>query len=463
MATNSLSNSIGQAISIELQEWEQVGPVQDQRLKGISLRGDARAQRLAEGLRGQVDIREGYEGLEITSSSFVGRVDVGPLRVAIGPKLAAMPLARLLRYAYGLRDVTTIDETNSPTVRHGLQDLLIALLAAEVNELLRRGLPRRYVSLDENLASPRGNILVEQLVRQGGVRQARLPCRHFERQVNWQLNQVLRAGLETAALMTTDPELRRRMQKLSAMFGEVEPLARFQVSDIDIAERNATRLTAATKPALTIIRLLVDMLGVTFDSATQARTPGFLFDMNMFFQRLLSRFLHDHLMSARIEDEVAIRELFAYAPGAERRQRRAPRPRPDYALFDGRQLKAFLDAKYRDVWERSLPAEWLYQLSIYALASPSAISVLLYASTSADARDERLDVRHPLLASTRKLASVILRPVPLQRMADLLDPDHASQLTGERRALAHQLVNLRSRSSFQIPGKKSGGLGFSAS
>src|SRR5450756_1116812 len=85
---------------VELTEWDQVGPAKDSRLKGCSLAGDPQSRRLAESLRGRLDIREGYDGLEITSTSFVGRVDVGPLRIAIGPKLPAMPLARLLRYAY---------------------------------------------------------------------------------------------------------------------------------------------------------------------------------------------------------------------------------------------------------------------------------------------------------------------------------------------------------------------------
>ncbi len=107
---------------VELAEWDEVGPAQDTRLKGCSLAGDMRSRRLAETLRGRLDIREGYEGLEITSTSFVGRVDVGPLRIAIGPKLPAMPLAPLLRYAYGLRDIAVIEETRAPTTRQGLHD-----------------------------------------------------------------------------------------------------------------------------------------------------------------------------------------------------------------------------------------------------------------------------------------------------------------------------------------------------
>ena len=145
---------------VELTEWDQVGPSQDTRLKGCSLAGDPQSRRLVETLRGQLDIREGYEGLEITSTSFVGRVDIGPLRIAITPKLPAMPLAPLLSYAYGLRDLAVMEETHAPTARYGLHDLLIALLAAEVEELLHRGLARRYVPLSEKLESPRGRLLM---------------------------------------------------------------------------------------------------------------------------------------------------------------------------------------------------------------------------------------------------------------------------------------------------------------
>lgn len=37
--------------------------------------------------------------------------------------------------------------------------------------------------LAERLESPRGRILVGQLIQQGGIVEARLPCQHFERRV----------------------------------------------------------------------------------------------------------------------------------------------------------------------------------------------------------------------------------------------------------------------------------------
>jgi len=431
-------------VLVELAEWERVGPAQDARLVGLSLAGDAAAQRAAETLHGRVEVREGYDGLEIGSGSHVGRVDIGPLRVVVRPKLSALPLARLLRYAYGMRDLGLLDETRIPTSRDGLQDLLVAMLADEVEELLRRGLARRHLPLVETLESPRGQIQVQEIVRRGGVREARLPCRHFERRADWHLNRVLRAGLQIAKELASDRGLRRRVGKLSDGFGDVVRTAGLDTTAIDEAERGLTRLTAASAPALTIVRLLHDAHGSAVDGAIGPdRTPGFLFDMNAFFQRLLSRFLRDYLADRHVVDEQAIRGVFAYGAGANPRGRKPPRPRPDFALFRGQAILGFLDAKYRDVWASGFPAEWLYQLSIYALASPGGVAVLLYASMAEAARDERVDVRSPWPLPGNGETSVIFRPVPMRRLAELLDTDRPGGRAAECRNLADGLVALR--------------------
>jgi 5-methylcytosine-specific restriction enzyme subunit McrC len=439
--TPSPATNRNSPVVVQLAEWQRVGPADDPRLVGLSLAQDSSAQRLADSLRGCVDLREGYHGLEIASTSFVGRIDVGSLRIVVIPKIPSMPLANLLRYAYGLRDIALIDETYAPTVRHGLHDLLIAMLLAEVEELLYRGLSRRYVPITEKLDSPRGRIIIEELIRNGGLTEPRLSCRHFERQTNWHLNQVLRMGLEAAARMTSDRDLRRKVYRLAAAFGEVGRNGTLTKDEIERAERGLTRLTAANGAALEIIRLLFSMLGVAFEQRndlTQMR--GFLFDMNLFFQRLLSRLFRENITTCIVKDEWPIRHIFAFAPDANPKNRSTPTLRPDFALFRRNRLSGFMDAKYRDVWEKGLPSEWLYQLSIYALASPTKTSILLYATMNDSARDERLEIRQPLQGSSEGYASVILRPVLLSRLSKFVDPDRTTKMTDDRRRWAEELI-----------------------
>jgi 5-methylcytosine-specific restriction enzyme subunit McrC len=425
--------------SVELTEWQRIGPEQNAQLRGTFFAHDSVAQRLVRLLCDRVDIREGYQGLEISSTSYVGRVEIGSLRISIQPKLAAMPLATLLRYAYGLRDIAVLPETQGPLKRQAFHELLIALLIAEVEELIHRGLARHYVPLAQPLESPRGQILVTQLARQGGLREARLPCRHFDRRLNWHLNYVLRAGIEMAAKMAESPDLRRHALRIATSLEDVERKAPLDGNDIDRAERELTRLTASYAPALTIIRLLHSMLGVSFDAGeVHGRVPGFLFDMNAFFERLLSRFLCENLEGG-VLNQLPIRSVFAFAENGNPRRRPTPIVRPDFALFrDGE--PTFLDAKYRDIWSQGLPPGWLYQLSIYAMASSNQTSVILYATTSPDALDERIEIHQPVSRLQTPPALVIVRPVPLQRLAELVDPTSAKNLTMERHQLARALV-----------------------
>jgi 5-methylcytosine-specific restriction enzyme subunit McrC len=427
-------------------EWDRVTPDQNSILADRSLIDRVLANPVVELLRDRLNISHIRDGLEIVSTSFVGRIDVDQLRIAIRPKLPMMPLARLVRYAYGLRDLATLEETHAPTTIHGLHDLLIAMLIAEAEELLHRGLARKYVPLRDKLECPRGRILVEELAGEGGIKEARLPCRYFERHVNWHLNEVLRAGLHMAARMTEDRDVRRHLYKLTTEFGDVDQTFGLRAEAIDRAENSLTRLTAAYTSAVAIIRLLRDMQGLDFEAKTDLqRIPGFLFDMNVFFQRLISRFLHDNLRGQHIVDGGSIRTVFAYAPHANPRKRSAPKPRPDYALFRGNSLLGFLDAKYRDVWEKGFPAEWLYQLSVYALASPARISVLLYASMAENASDEQIDLRAPMPWQTGGSSAVVFRPVPLDRLAQLVERRHDAKLLAERSRMAAELALLRPR------------------
>jgi hypothetical protein len=97
-----------------------------------------------------------------------------------------------------------------------------------------------------------------------------------------------------------------------------------------------------------------------------------------------------------------------------RLMKRAKEPRVENLASSWRSAQArtsatLLDAKYRDIWQRGFPAEWLYQLSIYALAAPAMTSVLLYASMASEARDERVEVCQPVSGPGQELASVIFR------------------------------------------------------
>jgi 5-methylcytosine-specific restriction enzyme subunit McrC len=172
---------------------------------------------------------------------------------------------------------------------------------------------------------------------------------------------------------------------------------------------------------------------------TKTTLPGFLFDMNAFFQALVSRFLRENLPKEySVSDEQGLKGMMRYNPKFNPGQQQSPRPRPDYVVIRQRTIHAILDAKYRELWEKRLPREMLYQLVVYAISDHQRPqSSILYPTTDARAKEARIDVTDPLFG--RSLGQVCLRPVLLPRFEEMVT-SNTSKARRDREAYAHRLV-----------------------
>jgi len=426
-------------VLVSLAEWSELGPT-DPGLVGRSLDGQSRAvtARLAESDR--LTIIEHREGLSIRASSWVGRVTLGELQITVQPKIAAGTLLALVRYAYGLRDLSLLHPSQYAEGDRLFVDLLVAQLVDEVEELLARGLHRGYERRPEVLASPRGRLDFAVMTRTAGQVLTGLACVHHPRLSDNTLNRALLAGLEHSAALANDPVLRIAARRLARRLAEDVTAVKAKRPDISAAEREISRLTKDYTPALTLIRLLFDGAGLSLSQGEEhVPVRGFLFDMNKFYQRLLSRFLREFLPAPySLAEEHRLTEIMEYSPEQNPQHRRRPTPRPDFALLGQGVPLRFFDAKYRDLWDRNLPADMLYQLAIYAmLGGASRTSVILYPALEAATTDQRIDVRNALGGLPQ--GSVILRGVDLVRMQQAIE----KRDTKASRALVEEMLDLQ--------------------
>lgn len=419
---------------IEMTEWD------SKEETGLFLKDDsvrATAKQLARS--GILEVLELSGGLLIKTTSYIGRIKLGDIRLTIIPKIPGSHFLNLFRYAYGLRRLKLFAMTEYGTRLHSFQDLIIRQLAAEAEELLNRGLHRHYLQLKEPLASPRGRIDFQEMARHSRTGQAVLPCTYYPRMENCLQNQVLLAGLLVGVRITDDLTLKSRLRRLAGMLRiSVEPVY-LNYKVMQRVKRETDRLTFAYRPSFALIEILLQSRGLALEKAEEdLNLPGFLFDMNRFFQTLLSRFLHDNLSGHSVRDEYRLKGMITYQPAYNPKNRRMPQLRPDYMIFRGGRVVVVLDAKYRDLWEHNLPRDMLYQLAIYALSQESGVpAVILYPTVAALAQEARLDINDPVFG--RRRHQLHLRPVNLLHISELITGRSIREQKA-RKAYAHQLA-----------------------
>jgi 5-methylcytosine-specific restriction enzyme subunit McrC len=428
--------------TVHLFEWQSLPPDPGSPTHGWFPPPDPRAKALVQALArdGALDIQELRGGAALRASSFVGCISIGELRIVIEPKIRGMRLLQLLRYAYGLRDLRLLTRADSAVEETSFQDLLIHQLLVEAREILSRGIHLRYVPAKARLGSPRGRVDFQALAR-NNIAAASLPCHYHPKLEDCLLNQVLLFGLRFAIWLTQDRDLKSDLRHTAQLLEDSVSTISVDWPVLGRLRREMNRLTVAYEPAVAIIELLLSAAGTSLDGgARSANLPGFLFDMNRFFQRLLGRFLRDNLPDHEVKEESSLTGMMAYSAGQNPKGRRPPTPRPDFCVR-GNGGTHLLDAKYRDLWEQNLPRDMLYQLAIYALSQkPVGRAAILYPTLNEKAMDAAIEIREP--SSGARRAEVLLRPVNLALMAELLSAPISAVAVRQRREFASRMVGI---------------------
>ncbi|MBN1661467.1 MAG: hypothetical protein JXA93_23950, partial [Anaerolineae bacterium] len=307
-------------------------------------------------------------------------------------------------------------------VRSNWFELLTRLLAMELQQQMKQGLQRAYVSFEDTLPVMRGRWQLDrQLTRRPHVRH-RFDVIYDEFSPDTMLNRIFRCAVERLLFCSQEPGNGRLLRSVSRWLVDVERLAEIPQACLEAV--HFTRLNQRFQPAFNLARLFLENQAFQL-TAGQDRTFAFVFDMNRLFEEFVYRFITRHRRrilgngwgEARLRYQARGRPIYL----AERLPagKAVFRLAPDILLTrpSGRTVLV-LDTKYKelayDQQRLGIAESDMYQMLAYAIALDCPRTLLLYpqraGSRSTSAHFETLGHPHSVMAATINLRQPLDRP-----------------------------------------------------
>ena len=87
-----------------------------------------------------------------------------------------------------------------------------------------------------------------------------------------------------------------------------------------------------------------------------------------------------------------------------------------------------LDAKYRDLWDKSLPRDILYQLAVYAASGiGNHTSTILYPALNDVPSLQLINITNPL--TQEHMAKILMKPINLVKTAHFIENGKIEQMS----------------------------------
>src|SRR5690554_1628748 len=185
----------------------------DERLYLSEVAGDRKARFLW---------RELKNGLEIAATSWVGVIQLEDTVINIRPKFDPdfHGLLRMIEYARRNNHFTTAKDTSFRKGVH-LLEIIVELLCHEIDTLLRLGVFKEYIHLEEDLSVLRGRPDLRRQLAVNYLSPIKMACCFDELSTDVLENRLIRAALENVRQLILPKALSLRVQYHLGVFSEL--------------------------------------------------------------------------------------------------------------------------------------------------------------------------------------------------------------------------------------------------
>lgn len=302
--------------------------------------------------------------------SYVGVLQVGGLTIEILPKADNNPHADMHLWQGVLLDMLymchkiRVDHQSEAALRrrhNSILDIYFELFLNETEEIVKRGLIRKYRQEEGNQSVLRGKILFSLHIRQNMIHKEQFYCQHQIYDRDHLIHHIIYRALYILKDFIAE-YMRDRLNRLLSVFQDYELR---QIDEQMLNQVVYDRNSSAYRPAVEIARIII----LNYSPNLQAGSDNLLtllFDMNSLWEEYIYRVLHKY----RPRDyEVIAQDSM---PFWESR-----RIRPDIVIRHGDETW-IIDTKWKVLDNNNVADDDLKQMFVYNLHWKAERSMLLY-------------------------------------------------------------------------------------
>jgi len=286
---------------------------------------------------------------------------------------------KMLRSYRGLRRAAQLPESSIQEMkRFPMLEVFIRQFLENLHVLVRGGLARRYVSVEENLPYLRGRLQFREHIRNNLTNQARFFVAHDELSVDRPANRLIHKALTMLRPQVQSGENRQLLRELTAAFADVPQTAN---PHADWRKHRVDRSMRHYGPVMQWVGMFLFRHGLTTFAGSHANL-SLLFPMEKVFEDFVTHSFLRHQSEFKLIRQGPERYL------ATHNGKGAFKTKPDISLTDGGGRVVFiLDAKWKKI-DASKPENNygiaqsdLYQLYAYGKRYKCQKLALVYPQT----------------------------------------------------------------------------------
>ena len=326
-------------------------------------------------------------------------------------------LIHMLAVALNLRvDLGNVAELDWQ--RETILDVLIRLFCDKLTNAMRRGMPRHYCEIEDDLPSLRGKLNSARQFTRHAANPARLSCRFDALIEDIALNQVMKAAVGHLIQISRSATNQQRLRELAFMYADI---ATVPPSVLRWDEIVVDRTNRQWQELLGMARLfLLNQYQTT--TGGEIHGTALLFEMNALFEEYVGRLISRCLASTNRTVSLQGGRLFCLVE--ESKGRGLFQTKPDILIHCAGKVTHVIDTKWKRISSRiddpkqGVSQGDVYQMMAYAQLYHAPRLTLLYPHHLGLGSDEIVHARHRIAGQVSILETASIDVVDGKRVVE---------------------------------------------